>query len=193
MKLKLFPLNLVALPYKIIPLHIFEERYKKMINYCLDYKKDFGIIYQNKESQSKIGCSVSIEKIINKYSDGRMDLIVRGKRIFKVQSQSYQNDIAIGDISYLKEPEPLNRKIFNPLLDKYIKLLLAVGFKENIDHHLSKTLTFELLELIQTSNDFELELLHLNSEKKRLEILDRFFTSILDQPELFKPDGRYQS
>ena len=87
----------------------------------------------------------------------------------------------------------LNRKIFNPLLDKYIKLLLAVGFKENLDHHLSKTLTFELLELIQTSHDFELELLHLNSEKKRLEILDRFFTSILDQPELFKPDGRYQS
>jgi len=193
MKLKLFPLNLVALPYKIIPLHIFEERYKKMINYCLDGKKDFGIIYQNKESQSKIGCSVSIEKIINKYSDGRMDLIVRGKRIFKIQSQSHQNNIAIGDISYLKEPEPLNRKIFNPLLDKYIKLLLAVGFKENLDHHLSKTLTFELLELIQTSHDFELELLHLNSEKKRLEILDRFFTSILDQPELFKPDGRYQS
>ena len=87
MKLKLFPLNLVALPYKIIPLHIFEERYKKMINYCLNSKKDFGIIYQNKESQSKIGCSVSIEKIINKYSDGRMDLIVRGKRIFKIQSQ----------------------------------------------------------------------------------------------------------
>ena len=52
---------------------------------------------------------------------------------------------------------------------------------------------FELLELIQTSHDFELVLLHLNSEKKRLEILDRFFTSILDQPELFKPDGRYQS
>ena len=133
MKLKLFPLNLVALPYKIIPLHIFEERYKKMINYCFDGKKDFGIIYQNKESQSKIGCSVSIEKIINKYSDGRMDLIVMGKRIFKIQSQSHQNDIAIGDISYLKEPEPLNRKIFNPLLDKYIKLLLAVGFKENLD------------------------------------------------------------
>ena len=86
-----------------------------MINYCLNSKKDFGIIYQNKESQSKIGCSVSIEKIINKYSDGRMDLIVRGKRIFKIQSQSHQNDIAIGDISYLKEPEPLNRKIFNPL------------------------------------------------------------------------------
>ena len=164
-----------------------------MINYCLDDKKDFGIIYQNKESQSKIGCSVSIEKIINKYSDGRMDLIVRGKRIFKIQSQSHQNDIAIGDISYLKEPEPLNRKFFNPLLDKYIKLLLAVGFKENLDHHLSKTLTFELLELIQTSHDFELELLHLNSEKKRLETLDRFFTSILDQPELFKPYGRYQS
>ncbi len=193
MKLKLFPLNLVALPYKMIPLHIFEERYKKMINDCIDKKEDFGILYQNKESQSKIGCSVSIEKIINRYPDGRMDLIVRGKRIFKVQSQSFYNDLAIGDIIYTPKPEPLDANIFNPLLDKYINLLLAVGFKDNLDHHLAKTTTFELLEMIQASNDFELELLHLESEKKRSEILNRFFTSILEQPELFKPDGRYES
>jgi len=50
-----------------------------------------------------------------------------------------------------------------------------------------------LLEMIQTSHDFELELLRLNSEEKRSEILNRFFTSILEQSNLFKSNERYQS
>lgn len=193
MKLKLFPLNLVALPYKIIPLHIFEERYKKMIKDCIDKKKEFGIIYQNKDTQSKIGCSVSIEKIINTYADGRMDVVVKGSKIFKVQRQYLKQDLVMGDIVFMPESEPLDKNIFNPLLYKYIKLLLAVGLKDNLDRHLAKTKTFELLEMIQTSHDFELELLRLNSEEKRSEILNRFFTSILEQSNLFKSNERYQS
>lgn len=193
MKLKLFPLNLVAFPSKLIPLHIFEERYKRMISNCIDEKKDFGIIYQNTKTQSKIGCSVSVEKIINKYPDGRMDILVRGRKIFKVQKQEFLDDLAIGDIIFMSDLKPLDKDIFNPLLDKYMKLILAAGFKDNLDHHLSKTLTFELLEMIQTSHDFELELLRLDSEKKRAEFLDQFFSSILKQSKLFNSNRGYQS
>ena len=193
MKLKLFPLSLVAFPSKLIPLHIFEDRYKRMISSCIDEKKDFGIIYQNTKTQSKIGCSVSVEKIINKYPDGRMDILVRGRKIFKVQKQAFLDDLAIGDITFMPDLKPLDKDIFNPLLDKYMKLMLAAGFKDNLDHHLSKTLTFELLEMIQTSHDFELELLRLDSEKKRAEFLDQFFSSILKQSKLFNPDKGYQS
>jgi len=193
MKLKLFPLSLVAFPSKLIPLHIFEDRYKRMISGCIDEKKDFGIIYQNTKTQSKIGCSVSVEKIINKYPDGRMDILVRGRKIFKVQKQAFLGDLAIGDITFMPDLKPLDKDIFNPLLDKYMKLMLAAGFKDNLDHHLSKTLTFELIEMIQTSHDFELELLRLDSEKKRAEFLDQFFSSILKQSKLFNSDKGYQS
>lgn len=193
MKLKLFPLNLVAFPSKLIPLHIFEDRYKRMISNCIDEKKDFGIIYQNTKTQSKIGCSVSVEKIINKYPDGRMDILVRGRKIFKVQKQAFLDDLAVGDITFMSDLKPLDKDIFNPLLDKYMKLMLAAGFKDNLDHHLSKTLTFELLEMIQTSHDFELELLRLDSEKKRAEFLDQFFSSILKQSKLFNLNRGYQS
>jgi Lon protease-like protein len=184
MKLKLFPLSLVAFPSKLIPLHIFEDRYKRMISSCIDEKKDFGIIYQNTKTQSKIGCSVSVEKIFNKYPDGRMDILVRGRKIFKVQKQAFLDDLAIGDITFMPDLKPL---------DKYMKLMLAAGFKYNLDHHLSKTLTFELLEMIQTSHDFELELLRLDSEKKRADFLDQFFSSILKQSKLFNSDKGYQS
>ena len=93
----------------------------------------------------------------------------------------------------MSDLKPLDKDIFNPLLDKYMKLMLAAGFKDNLDHHLSKTLTFELLEMIQTSHDFELELLRLDSEKKRAEFLDQFFSSILKQSKLFNSNRGYQS
>ena len=122
-----------------------------------------------------------------------MDVVVKGSKIFKVQRQYLKQGLVMGDIVFMPESEPLDKNIFNPLLDKYIKLLLAVGLKDNLDRHLAKTKTFELLEMIQTSHDFELELLRLNSEEKRSEILNRFFTSILEQSDLFKSNERYQS
>ena len=193
MKLKLFPLSIVAFPSKVIPLHIFEERYKKLINECIEQKSEFGVIYQNNKGLAKLGCTVSVNKIVNRYPDGRMDIVSVGNKIFKLEDQSLIDEITVGDISYLPEPIPLPNQIFDSLKEKYIKLLITLGLKENIDYHLSKTMTFELLEMIQLSSQFELELLSINSEKERAEVLNKFFDSLLNQPSLFNSDERFLS
>ena len=193
MKLKLFPLGIVALPSKVIPLHIFEERYKKLINECIKQKSEFGVIYQNNKGLAKLGCTVSVNKIVNRYPDGRMDIVSVGNKIFKLEDQSLIDEITVGDISYLPEPIPLPNQIFDSLKEKYIKLLITLGLKENIDYHLSKTMTFELLEMIQLSSQFELELLLINSEKERAEVLNKFFDSLLNQPSLFNSNERFLS
>ena len=84
MKLRLFPLGIVAFPSKVIPLHIFEERYKKLINECIDQKSEFGVIYQNNKGLAKLGCTVSVNKLVNRYPDGRMDIVSVGNKIFKL-------------------------------------------------------------------------------------------------------------
>ena len=193
MKLKLFPLSIVAFPSKVIPLHIFEERYKKLINECIEQKSEFGVIYQNNKGLAKLGCTVSVNKIVNRYPDGRMDIVSVGNKIFKLEDQSLIDEITVGDISYLPEPIPLPNQIFDSLKEKYIKLLITLGLKENIDYHLSKTMTFELLEMIQLSSQFELELLLINSEKERAEVLNKFFDSLLNQPSLFNSNERFLS
>jgi len=193
MKLRLFPLGIVAFPSKVIPLHIFEERYKKLINECIDQKSEFGIIYQNNKGLAKLGCTVSVNKLVNRYPDGRMDIVSVGKKIFKLEDQSLIDEITVGNISYLPEPIPLPNQIFDSLKEKYIKLLITLGLKENIDYHLSKTMTFELLEMIQLSSQFELELLSINSEKERAEVLNKFFDSLLNQPSLFNSNERFLS
>jgi Lon protease-like protein len=193
MKLKLFPLDIVAFPLKFIPLHIFEERYKKLINECINQKSEFGIIYQDNNGLAKLGCTVSVKKLVNRYPDGRMDIVSVGNKIFRIEDQTLINEITVGDITYLPEPIQLPNLIFDPLKEKYIKLLIILGLKENIDHHLSKTMTFELLEMIQLPSQFELELISINSEKKRAEVLNKFFDSLLNKSSLFNSNERFLS
>ena len=193
MKLKLFPLGIVAFPSKFVPLHIFEERYKKLINECIDQNSEFGVVYQDKNGLADVGCTVTVTKLLNKYHDGRMDIITQGKKIFKLKDQEVIDDIAIGDISILPEIKPLPSEIFDPLKEKYLKLLIILGLKENINRHLAKNTTFELLEMIELSPKFELELISINSENKRAEILNQFFNSLLNQSSQFNSNERFQS
>lgn len=80
----LFPLGVVLIPNSPLPLHIFEERYKLMINTCLEEKKVFGIVYFNGNEVSNIGCAARILKVIKRYEDGRMDIITRGDKRFMI-------------------------------------------------------------------------------------------------------------
>ena len=193
MKLKLFPLGIVAFPSKFVPLHIFEERYKKLINECIDQNSEFGVVYQDKNGLADVGCTVTVTKLLNKYPDGRMDIITQGKKIFKLKDQAVIDDITIGDISILPEIKPLPREIFDPLKEKYLKLLIILGLKENINRHLAKNTTFELLEMIELSPKFELELISINSENKRAGVLNQFFNSLLNQSSQFNSNERFQS
>ena len=122
-----------------------------------------------------------------------MDIITQGKKIFKLKDQAVIDDITIGDISILPEIKPLPSEIFDPLKEKYLKLLIILGLKENINRHLAKNTTFELLEMIELSPKFELELISINSENKRAEILNQFFNSLLNQSSQFNSNERFQS
>ena len=85
MNINLFPLGIVAFPNKSIPLHIFEERYKKMINNCMNNKEEFGVVYQNKKGIANVGCTVNVTKLLKKYSDGRMDIMSKGNKIYSIR------------------------------------------------------------------------------------------------------------
>ena len=59
----------------VMPLHIFEERYKTMVNECLEKNEPFGIVYFDGKKIHRIGCSAHITEILKQYDDGRMDIL----------------------------------------------------------------------------------------------------------------------
>ena len=67
MKIPLFPLNIIVLPYEEVPLHIFEPRYKKMIKNSIKENSPFGIVLDNSGNIDNLGCSLYVTKIIKEY------------------------------------------------------------------------------------------------------------------------------
>ena len=82
----IFPLGLVLLPQKSLPLHIFEDRYKQMINTCLANDKVFGIVFFSGKQFKTIGCTARIIDILKRYDDGRMDIITKGENRFSIKA-----------------------------------------------------------------------------------------------------------
>jgi len=81
----LFPLGVVLLPQMELPLHIFEERYKVMINECLEQDRVFGVVYYDGTDMRSIGCTAKILDVIKQYEDGRMDIVTMGKTRFVIK------------------------------------------------------------------------------------------------------------
>ena len=192
-RIKLFPLNLVSFPTKIVHLHIFEERYKNLIRNCIDHKSEFGIIYKSNDALAEFGCSMNITKVVKKYSDGRMDIVTEGKKIFKLNSQLLDGDLLIGDVNFSKININKSLKNFESIKDKYLKILLMLDITSNLDTHLKKTTSFELLEGISLPAEFELMLISTTAESDRIKILDGIFNKILKNQFPIPSGSNFQS
>ncbi len=65
-RLPLFPLGLVALPSELVPLHIFEERYKTMMARCLEHEEEFGIVWLADDGLREVGCACEVAEVLEK-------------------------------------------------------------------------------------------------------------------------------
>ena len=136
----LFPLNTVLFPSMVIPLHIFEERYKLMINTCLAQDKPFGValIYSGSEvGGSAIPHPVGTVARIAKWEwlpDGRLNILVVGDRRFRIV------DYANPELPYLEglveywDDEPADSRSLSPLIDRvkhdfvdYLTLIMSLA------------------------------------------------------------------
>ena len=74
----LFPLNVVLFPASKLPLYIFEERYKKMINDCMDEQSSFGINFFSDNHLYPTGCFAKVDQLVSRTEKGEMNIITKG-------------------------------------------------------------------------------------------------------------------
>jgi Lon protease-like protein len=99
----LFPLGLVALPSELVPLHIFEERYKTMIGRCLEEESEFGIVWLADDGLRPIGCACEVAEVLERLPDGRINLIARGTRVFRIESRQEDLPYPAGTVEFLDD------------------------------------------------------------------------------------------
>ena len=101
----LFPLGLVALPTELVPLHIFEERYKTMVARVLEEEGEFGIVWVADDGLREIGCACEIAEVLERMDDGRMNLVARGTRPFRIEARQDELAYPAGTIEFLEDDD----------------------------------------------------------------------------------------
>ena len=99
----MFPLGLVALPTELVPLHIFEERYKTMIGRCLEEQSEFGIVWMAEDGLRPVGCACEIAEVVERLEDGRINLIARGTRPFRIEARQEELPYPAGTVEFLED------------------------------------------------------------------------------------------
>ena len=100
----LFPLGLVALPSELVPLHIFEERYKTMMARVLEEEGEFGIVWVADDGLRPVGCACEIAEVLERMPDGRLNLVARGTRPFRIEARQEELPYPAGVVEFLERP-----------------------------------------------------------------------------------------
>ncbi len=131
--LPIFSLPLVLLPNEILPLHIFEERYRKMLEDVALEKNMFGVSYfQPQESfiekpaTGTVGCVAEIREA-QTTPDGRSNILTIGVVRYRLIDYVEAGEpYLVGDVEFF-EDEPEDENVLNPLADEVYTLFRRVA------------------------------------------------------------------
>ena len=108
MLLPLFPLEVVLLPKALLPLHIFEERYKVMIGEAIERQSEFGVVFRKDNAIAHVGCTATVEQVTKRYPDGRLDIAAVGQRRFEILFLDEQKPYLRGGVHYFEDDPGTN-------------------------------------------------------------------------------------
>ncbi len=171
--LPLFPLNNVVFPFEKFNLHIFEPRYKQLINNCLDEGRTFGMPVYLDGKMKEHGTEIKITEVVNRYPDGRMDIRTEGLRVFRLHSfiNPMQERLhAGGSVAMLDLVDDAGPDEKSALADNANQVFSLLGAESNISEE-NSFISFLIGHHLGLSQEQEYDLLTLPTERKRIEFL----------------------
>ena len=172
----LFPLGLVALPSELIPLHIFEERYKTMIGRCLEDGSEFGIVWMADDGLRPVGCACEIAEVLERMEDGRINLIARGTRPFELRERQDTLPYPAGTVEFLEDrAEDPDAEAAAQAHEAYAQLVREATDRDPDADEIAGMSAYEMAATVEFGLDAKQGLLDLRSETARLKLLARLF------------------
>ncbi|MDX1984439.1 MAG: LON peptidase substrate-binding domain-containing protein [Bryobacteraceae bacterium] len=174
--LPLFPLPLVLFPRTPLPLHIFEEKYKEMIGEAIATHTEFGIVLSRDQGVVNCGCTATVEQVLQRYPDGRMDILTVGRRRFEASELVEGKAYLQGRVHFFDDEqfEPVPMDVRQVALQGYANALKATGQQAPEPEWDDPQLSFQLARILDDA-DFRQQLLTLRSERHRMQQLADYF------------------
>jgi Lon protease-like protein len=173
--LPLFPLDLVLLPHTNLPLYIFEERYKEMIQDCLRNRWEFGMLAVQGNSVRNIGCTASISEVVDRFPDGRMNILVRGERRFEIKQLNEEKSYLRGIPEFLEDDlaEPPTEELRRRAIQLYNRVTelteIPIRALQGDPVYTDTQLSYRLMAAVPADLPWKQSLLELRSEPARLD------------------------
>jgi Lon protease-like protein len=186
----LFPLGIVLLPTELVPLHIFEERYRLMIGECLDRGTEFGIVWLSDSGLKEIGCSARVTRLLKRMEDGRMDVLVQGVAPFRLLRRIEDMPYPAGDVELLddagEEPDPGTavdaRGLYADLVER-----VTDERPEGVD--LDEMDAYDMAATVEFALDAKQVLLELRSEAERMTAVAELFGKTMQRLDFSERAG----
>ena len=181
----LFPLPIVALPTESVPLHIFEDRYRRMIEECLSAGGEFGIVWHSEEELKQVGCACEVEEVLERMHDGRLNILARGTRPFRLIERQDDLRYPAGVVEFLADDEEetdaeaaqSTRELYAELVEQATDQLLE-------DEELQAMDAYRMAATVEFGPDAKQELIELRSENARLRLLELLLRAAIKRLEL---------
>ena len=179
----IFPLPLVLLPTEVAPLHIFEERYKRMINLCIEEGAEFGIVWLGDSGLADVGCTARITELIDRMEDGRMNIVVRGGKPFRLLRRVEELPYPAGDIEMLEDEQDADDSHAEAARSTYAEVVEKATDERPSDEDLAGMDAYRMAATIELEPALKQRLLDSRSEDERLDIVEELFTKAVERLE----------
>ena len=171
-ELGLFPLGIVLLPTEQIPLHIFEDRYQELIGECLAEEREFGLVYAREEGLSEIGTRAAVTEVLDRFEDGRMNVVVEGRERFRLLELTEGRSFQTGLVETVEdEPDAADPEDSEQAVELFHRLVELTGAEVEEPSPDAEQLSFELAGRFEFAPELKQRLLQLTSERERMHLL----------------------
>ena len=178
----IFPLGIVVYPGEELNLHIFEPRYKELIQDCKQNIKLFGIPSVINNSLSEMGTLVELVEITKMYDNGEMDIKTRGHKLFRILEviKMLPDKLYSGAIvSYPANELAGNTEIMQKVLASVRQLHTVLNVNKSFKKPDEEILSYDIAHHAGMSLQEEYELLQLLHELQRQEYLKQHLLRVL--------------
>ena len=186
--LGLFPLPLVVLPGEVLPLHIFEERYRRLVGERLD-GGEFGIVLAEEEAVREYGCTARVVELVERFDDGRLNILVEGGRRFRLlevrEPDDPETEYLVGAVEYYDDDEPdAPAALGDSVLEVFRQMLVLMDVESPRPPEGEGPLSFRVAAAVDFGAPLKQELLESPSEARRLETLLTVMQTLLPRLRL---------
>jgi Lon protease-like protein len=180
----LFPLGIVLLPTELVPLHIFEPRYRELIGECLDEEREFGLVLADDDGIRDVGTRAAVTEVLERFDDGRLNVVVEGRDRFRISELTAGRSFQTAEVEPVEdEPDPPEGDEVERALTLFGQLVELTGTEIEAPEPSVPQLSYAVAARFEFVPTLKQELLQETSERRRLRRLNELLAGAAEALE----------